>query len=253
MLELPRYFSYSFLARLPIGMINEPHSFFRGFSTNMLPYEILECCNEDTEKALEKWNQMYDLNSVIRLDMVQYNNIRNNIQFLSYKMGETPEESIIHAGLEKDLWNVILNHYPQISILQIKALAIYFQTTIKILVNTFMLSGLNKKLKILREEKIPNKLQFIVVSGLSSSTVMEIEDGMFEPDLSIFLSYVNAIGIDGRQLIDWEKHTNVYNHLESLTPAEAEILSKYRNLNIEGQKRITEYADDLVAGGRFAK
>lgn len=55
---------------------------------------------------------------------------------------------------------------------------------------------------------------------------MEIEDGMLEPDLSIFLSYVNAIGIDGRQLIDWEKHTNVYNHLESLTPAEAEILSK---------------------------
>lgn len=101
------------------------------------------------------------LRSVIRLDMVQYNNIRNNIQFLSYKMGETPEESIIHAGLEKDLWNVILNHYPQISILQIKALAIYYQTTINILVNTFMLSGLNKKLKILREEKIPNKLQFI--------------------------------------------------------------------------------------------
>lgn len=39
---------------------------------------------------------------------------------------------------------------------------------------------------------------------------MEIEDGMLKPDLSIFLSYVNAIGIDGRQLIDWEKHTNVY-------------------------------------------
>ncbi len=116
-----------------------------------------------------------------------------------------------------------------------------------------MLSGLNKKLKMIREEKYPDKLQFIVVSGLSNSTVMEIEDGMLEPDLSIFLSYVNAIGIDGRQLIDWEKHTNVYNHLESLTPAEAEILSKYRNLNIEGQKRITEYADDLVAGGRFAK
>lgn len=84
------------------------------------------------------------------------------------------------------MWNVILNHYPQISILQIKALAIYYQTTINILVNTFMLSGLNKKLKILREEKIPNKLQFIVISGLSSSTVMEIEDGMLEPDLSIF-------------------------------------------------------------------
>ena len=107
-----------------IGRVDEPHSFFRGFSTNMLPDEILECCNGDTEKALEKWNQMYDLNSVIRLDMAQYNNIRNNIQFLSYKMGETPEESIIHAGLEKDLWNVILNHYPQISILQIKALAV---------------------------------------------------------------------------------------------------------------------------------
>lgn len=64
---------------------------------------------------------------------------------------------------------------------------------------------------------------------------------------------MNQVRLDGRQLIDWEKHTNVYNHLESLTPAEAEILSKYRNLNIEGQKRITEYADDLVAGGRFAK
>ena len=113
MLELPRYFSYSFLARSMskmlekiadffktsvdylIGRVDEPHSFFRGFSTNMLPDEILECCNGDTEKALEKWNQMYDLNSVIRLDMAQYNNIRNNIQFLSYKMGETPEELLI--------------------------------------------------------------------------------------------------------------------------------------------------------------
>ena len=52
-----------------IGRVDEPHSFFRGFSTKMLPAEILECCNGDTEKALEKWNQMYDLNSVIRLDM----------------------------------------------------------------------------------------------------------------------------------------------------------------------------------------
>lgn len=83
------------------------------------------------------------------------------------------------------MWNVILNHYPQISILQIKALAIYFQTTINILVNTFMLSGLNKNLKYF-EKKNSNKLQFIVISGLSSSTVMEIEDGMLEPDLSIF-------------------------------------------------------------------
>ena len=35
-----------------IGRVDEQHSFFRAFSTNMLPDEILECCNGDTEKAL---------------------------------------------------------------------------------------------------------------------------------------------------------------------------------------------------------
>lgn len=36
-----------------IGRVDEPHSFFRVFSTNMLPDEILECCNGDTEKRLK--------------------------------------------------------------------------------------------------------------------------------------------------------------------------------------------------------
>ena len=234
-----------------LGRSDDPQALYKAGKYEIFPNDILECFNGDIEKAVKAWENMYDINSVLPLSNKQYFYIMKNIQYLSYKMGETHIEAIVSSGLDEGFWYDIQNHLPRINVVQLKALAIHFHTTIKDFVNTFIPKDICGKLRRLREEKYPERIQFLMRTSLTVFVVTEIEDATYDPYFEEFLAFTKGLEVDGRELIEYDLHTNIYNPLVSLSAEEAAMLEDYRKLNAEGRSRASQYIEDLVAGGRF--
>ena len=72
---------------------------------------------------------------------------------------------------------------------------------------------------------------------------------------------VKDISIDGDSLaflntvpqISSEDSKNVLSILNETEPENVHLFSMYRELNEEGQEKLVDYAEDLVAGGRYIK
>lgn len=84
------------------------------------------------------------------------------------------------------------------------------------------------------------------IAGVSDKAVWTWENGMAEPRMGAIQKIADHLGITKGSIVD--DSSDSY-----LTPAEAAILSGYRQLNAEGQEKIADYISDLVASGRYIK
>lgn len=92
----------------------------------------------------------------------------------------------------------------------------------------------------------------------SFTTIQKWESGVSEPSMSVVkqLSIMFNITMDELMNIDLETESTGSSNSSStapLAPQEEEIIDIFRALNDEGQHRLIEYGDDLVASGRYIK
>lgn len=115
-------------------------------------------------------------------------------------------------------------------------------------------------LRALRTRSGLTQRQLATVLGVSESTIGMYERCQREPDFEMLESIADYFNVDtdyltGRSEIERAQSCSPPSTAPSpaLTASEAQLLSDYRELNTEGQEKVSEYAADLVASGRYHK
>ena len=108
---------------------------------------------------------------------------------------------------------------------------------------------------------------FSLKAGLSVAYINQLErnrnpktNAEIIPSFGTFVKVANAMGITLDQLLQ-EVDENQPIGLTSpgsqsdvsLSPSESNLITNYRNLNEEGQEKLMEYSEDLLASGRYIK
>lgn len=85
----------------------------------------------------------------------------------------------------------------------------------------------------------------------SFTTIQKWESGISEPSISTVKVIADIFNVTMNQLIN----EDVSNPAApaALAEDEQELIFLYRELNEEGQEKLLEYADDLVASGKYIK
>ena len=123
------------------------------------------------------------------------------------------------------------------------------------------------ELKSLIEANYRNLRQFSLESGIPYSTVDTVlRKGVQKAHITSVFRICKALGIsadalaDGRLELASEEHAGAVTDPHKtaqigidLNEAEVSLLSDFRELNEEGQGKLTDYASDLVASGRYIK
>lgn len=86
-------------------------------------------------------------------------------------------------------------------------------------------------------------------AGVPAGTVNKILSGdTVEPKLPGFMAIASALGTSVDFLVYGKEQSSPV-----LSPAEQQLVNDFRSLNEEGQEKVSEYAADLVASGRYQK
>ena len=89
--------------------------------------------------------------------------------------------------------------------------------------------------------------------GVTTMTIQRYEKAERKATVETIRKLCTIYGVDADSFM--QKAINSFNDLpcpsSSLTPAEQVLLSDFRQLNDEGQDKVTEYTSDLVASGRY--
>lgn len=101
-------------------------------------------------------------------------------------------------------------------------------------------------------------------SGLTQSDICKQTDinkgalssylsGRYFPKQKSLEKLANIFGVSIEYLMGLSDDTDSPSSNSSLTAGEQQIVSSFRQLNEEGRERLLNYADDLVASGRYIK
>ena len=86
--------------------------------------------------------------------------------------------------------------------------------------------------------------------GVTKGAIGNYENGTSSPRDTILHAIIKALDIDANYL--FQDVVPIKSEL-FLSPNEHDLIILYRSLNAEGQEKVVEYAEDLVAGGRYDK
>jgi transcriptional regulator with XRE-family HTH domain len=106
-------------------------------------------------------------------------------------------------------------------------------------------------LKSLRETAKQSQKEVAAALGLDYKRYNHYETGRSEPDIATMILLADYFGVTVDHLIGHEKEAPAAS--SGLSDREMELLCCYRDLNPEGQERLTNYADDLVSSGKYIK
>lgn len=120
---------------------------------------------------------------------------------------------------------------------------------------------------VIKEYRKNNNLtlnDFAKKTGLSVSYISQLENNRnpktndaIVPSLGTFSKSAMAMGMSLDELlslVDKNQPVGLTPDVSShLTDGERQIVSSFRQLNEEGRERLLNYADDLVASGRYIK
>ena len=81
------------------------------------------------------------------------------------------------------------------------------------------------------------------------SSIAKIEKGLVDISQSKLELFAKVLHVTPGQLMG----TTEADTTPTLTASETTLLSNYRQLNEEGQEKVSEYTSDLVASGRYIK
>ena len=126
------------------------------------------------------------------------------------------------------------------------------------------MSSFNTRLRELRLSVDMSQNEFAKALGLSKSSVNMYERGEREPGIEMLETIADFFNVDmdyllGKASIVNKTLANAENVIKlsstdeqtNLTSSEEALLSNYRQLNTDGQKKVDGYVEDLVKGGLY--
>lgn len=84
--------------------------------------------------------------------------------------------------------------------------------------------------------------------GMAESTISLYESGKRCPDIQTLIRFADYFNVSLDNLCGREYNTENENRI-----SERRLISLYRQLNIEGQEKMIDYADDLVQSSKYIK
>lgn len=87
--------------------------------------------------------------------------------------------------------------------------------------------------------------------GITPTRLNYWEKDKREPAIGMIKAIAQALEVDTNYLIGYQPQNK--NASLSLSEAENQLVSLHRQLNTEGQEKLLDYADDLVASGKYIK
>lgn len=106
--------------------------------------------------------------------------------------------------------------------------------------------GISENIRILRECHNLTQAEFGVIAGVSDKAVSTWENGSAEPRTGAIQRIADHFGLTKSALIEDGALG------ETITsPLQRQLLSLLEQLNEDGQRRVLNYAEDLVASGRY--
>lgn len=109
---------------------------------------------------------------------------------------------------------------------------------------------LGERVKMLRQKVGLTQEELAKEIGYSTKTsISKIENDILDINQSTTIALARALKTTPSVIMGWEEvEENVTLHN---TPQEEALLSNYRQLNADGQKKVDDYVGDLVKGGLY--
>lgn len=85
--------------------------------------------------------------------------------------------------------------------------------------------------------------------GISRSTYTKYETGSSEPPIATIIALCKHWGISADELLGIPRNAE----MESRDAAIQKMITAFTALNDEGKEKLLDYADDLVASGKYIK
>ena len=109
---------------------------------------------------------------------------------------------------------------------------------------------LGERVKMLRQKVGLTQEELAKEIGYSTKTsISKIENDILDINQSTTIALARALKTTPSVIMGWEEveeNVTIQN-----TPQEEALLSNYRQLNTDGQKKVDGYAEDLVKGGLY--
>ncbi|MBE6722722.1 MAG: helix-turn-helix domain-containing protein [Ruminococcaceae bacterium] len=112
------------------------------------------------------------------------------------------------------------------------------------------------RLKQKRKEKGLKQSELGKLLGVTGSAIGNYENDFSSPKADILYKVFDVLHCDANFLFQDEMKNSpdpAQTESEELTNAEKHLIDNLRSLNNEGQEKLLDYSDDLVASGRYIK
>ena len=112
--------------------------------------------------------------------------------------------------------------------------------------------SIGERIRNKRIEKGMTQEELAVSVGYTSkSTINKIELGINDIPLSKVCEFARALSTTESYLMGWEEDSS--SSVPIADPNEDQLIVMYRELNSAGQKKLREYAEDLLDNGKYKK
>lgn len=102
-----------------------------------------------------------------------------------------------------------------------------------------------------RESRNLSQKELAEKLGITPTRLNYWEKDKREPAIEMIKAIAQALDVDTNYLIGYQPQVkNVSLHLSE---TEDQLVALHRKLNVEGQEKLLDYADDLVASGKYIK
>lgn len=105
-----------------------------------------------------------------------------------------------------------------------------------------------ERLKQARIKRGYTQQQIADEMGITNSTYCGYETGKRQPDVAKIKQLANILNVSGDELLGTEFKSDKID----LSSSEQAHITKYRQLNADGQNKVDEYTTDLVDSGKYA-
>ncbi len=113
---------------------------------------------------------------------------------------------------------------------------------------------IGKRIKARRKELGLSAEEVADRMGVSAATVYRYESNYISNmGVDKLTPIATALRTSEAYLMGWTTDRSEFDNFSDLTDAERQLLNNYRQLNAEGQAKLSEYADDLVDTGKYIK